>query len=93
MADPYEDFPHLSFDRPVDGVLRLTLDGPDLNAVDQHVHRELADVWPAIDHDPDTNVVAHPRRRPGLLRGRELRADPEHRRGPPGPHPRPPRSP
>ena len=57
MADPYQDFPHLSFDRPVDGVLRLTLDGPDLNAVDQHVHRELADVWPAIDHDPDTNVV------------------------------------
>ena len=56
-ADPYGSFPHLTFDRPADRVLRVTLDGPGLNAVDRHVHRELADVWPAIDHDPQTNVV------------------------------------
>jgi enoyl-CoA hydratase len=38
-------------------VLRLTLDAPGLNAVDQHVHRELADVWVTIDHDAETRVV------------------------------------
>ena len=26
----YDDFPHLQFDRPSDGVLRITLDGPGL---------------------------------------------------------------
>ena len=53
----YSDFPHLSFDRPEDGVLQITLDGPGLNAVDHDVHRELADVWLAVDRDPDTNVA------------------------------------
>src|SRR5256714_9544999 len=58
---PYDDFPHLTFERPADGVLRIVLDGPGLNAVDNDVHRELADVWLAVDRDPDTNVA--------LLRG------------------------
>jgi len=57
----YGGFPHLGFDRPADGVLRITLDAPNLNAVDLDVHRELADVWLAVDRDPDTNVA--------LLRG------------------------
>ena len=34
MADLYGGFPDLTFDRPSDGVLRITLDGPGLNAVD-----------------------------------------------------------
>jgi enoyl-CoA hydratase len=55
--DPYTAFPHLSFDRPSDGVLRITLAGPGLNAVDHDVHRELADVWLAVDRDPDTRVA------------------------------------
>ncbi len=38
-------------------MLRLTLDAPGLNAVDQHVHRELADVWLTIDDDAETRVV------------------------------------
>lgn len=59
--DPYADFPDLHFDRPADGVLRLTLDGPGLNAVDHAVHRQLADVWLAVDRDEETNVA--------LLRG------------------------
>src|SRR3954451_13449726 len=50
-------FPHLTFDRPFAGVLRITLDGPGLNAVDPQVHRELADVWLAVDRDDDTNVA------------------------------------
>ena len=57
MAENYEAFGHLRFDRPAEGVLRITLDGPGLNAVDHHVHRELADVWLAVDRDPDTNVA------------------------------------
>lgn len=57
MPDRYDAFPHLRLDRPSDGVLRITLDGPGLNAVDHDVHRELADVWLAIDRDPDTNVA------------------------------------
>jgi len=57
MADRYDDFPHLTFERPDDGVLRVVLDGPGLNAVDHEVHRELADVWLTIDRDPDVRVA------------------------------------
>jgi enoyl-CoA hydratase len=57
MTDRYADYPDLRFDRPSDGVLRVTLDGPGLNAVGQEVHRQLADVWRTIDRDPDTNVA------------------------------------
>ncbi|TMK84492.1 MAG: enoyl-CoA hydratase/isomerase family protein [Actinobacteria bacterium] len=54
----YSDtFPHLRFDRPADRVLRITLEGPGLNAVDPDMHRELADVWLAIDRDPDVDVA------------------------------------
>jgi enoyl-CoA hydratase len=59
--DRYRAFPDLTFDRPAPGVLRITLEGPGLNAVSHAVHRQLADVWLAIDRDPDTNVA--------LLRG------------------------
>jgi enoyl-CoA hydratase len=57
VSDPYGRFPHLRFDQPNDGVLRITLDGPGLNAVDHDVHRELADVWLAVDRDPEVNVA------------------------------------
>ncbi|MDQ1519490.1 MAG: enoyl-CoA hydratase [Actinomycetota bacterium] len=57
MHHSYDDFPNLRFDRPSPRVLRITLDGPGLNAVDHAVHRELADVWLAVDRDPDTNVA------------------------------------
>jgi enoyl-CoA hydratase len=59
--DRYEAFPDLTFDRPSDGVLRITLDGPGLNAVGPDVHRQLADVWLTVDRDDDTRVA--------LLRG------------------------
>jgi enoyl-CoA hydratase len=57
VLDRYEDFAHLKIDRPALGVLRITLDGPGLNAVDEHMHRELADIWVAVDRDAETNVV------------------------------------
>ncbi|MCU1351526.1 MAG: echA15, partial [Acidimicrobiales bacterium] len=57
MPDPYAPFPNLRFDRPADKVLRLTLDGPGLNAVTPELHRELAEVWLAIDRDPEVHVA------------------------------------
>jgi enoyl-CoA hydratase len=56
-----DDFPDLTFDRPAAGVLCITLDGPGLNAVGPDVHRQLADVWLAVDRDDETKVA--------LLRG------------------------
>ncbi|MBV8304608.1 MAG: enoyl-CoA hydratase/isomerase family protein, partial [Acidimicrobiia bacterium] len=57
VPDPYDTFPNLRFDRPADRVLRITLDGPGLNAVDHAMHRELADVWLAVDRDPGVDVA------------------------------------
>ena len=55
--DPYAAFPSLHFERPAAGVLRIVLDGPGLNAVGPDMHRELADVWLAVDRDPDVRVA------------------------------------
>lgn len=51
------DFPHLTFSRPSEGVLQITLEGPNLNAVGPEAHRELADVWIAVDRDPTVRVA------------------------------------
>jgi enoyl-CoA hydratase len=53
----YDAFDGLTIDRPEDGVLRITMDAPGLNAVDEAVHRQLADIWLAVDRDPDTRVA------------------------------------
>jgi enoyl-CoA hydratase/carnithine racemase len=57
MSDRYDAFPNLTFERPEAGVLKIVLSGPNLNAVTDEVHRELADVWLAVDRDPETNVA------------------------------------
>ena len=57
MTDRYTAFATLKFDRPAPGVLRLTLDGPNLNAVGPRMHGELADIWPVIDRDEQTRAV------------------------------------
>ena len=57
MTDLYGPFPALTFDRPAEGVLRITMDGPGLNAVSPAVHRQLADVWLSVDRDTDTRAV------------------------------------
>jgi enoyl-CoA hydratase len=61
MSDLYDACSGLTIDRPADGVLRITMDAPGLNAVDADVHRQLADVWLTVDRDPQTRVA--------LLRG------------------------
>src|SRR3954447_15696584 len=50
----YDDFDALTIDWPADGVLRITMDAPGLNAVNAAMHRQLADIWLAIDRDPET---------------------------------------
>jgi enoyl-CoA hydratase len=52
-----DDFPDLTFERPASGVVRIILDGPNLNAVGAEVHRQLADVWLAVDRDPEIRVA------------------------------------
>jgi enoyl-CoA hydratase len=61
MADAYAEFTDLTVDRPSDGVLRITLDAPGLNAVGPTAHAQLADVWRVVGRDADTRVA--------LLRG------------------------
>jgi enoyl-CoA hydratase/carnithine racemase len=57
VTDSYAGFTELRFDRPASGVLSITLDAPGLNAVGPAAHRQLADVWLAVDRDPETNVA------------------------------------
>ena len=56
-TDTYAAFPDLRFDRPADHVLRITLDGPGLNATGPAMHRQLAEVWLTVDRDPETRAV------------------------------------
>jgi enoyl-CoA hydratase len=54
----YDEFTSLEFDRPEQGILRITLRNTEkLNAVGHEAHAQLASVWQTIDRDPDTRVV------------------------------------
>ena len=53
----YDAFPSLRFERPEPGILRIVLDAPGLNAVGDRMHRDLADVWLAVDRDPEVRVA------------------------------------
>ena len=57
MPASYEEFPSLRVEPSADGVLRVVLDAPGLNSVGPQMHRDLADIWPVIDRDPDVRVV------------------------------------
>jgi enoyl-CoA hydratase len=61
VNDRYAEFSELVLDRPADGVLRITLDAPGLNAVGPAAHRELADIWRVVDRDSTVRAA--------LLRG------------------------
>ena len=47
------------FDRPAEGVLRVTMINPDnrMNAADERMHSELSEVWRDIDKDTETGAV------------------------------------
>jgi len=58
VTDRYVDYPSLQFSRPDDGVLEIVMSTPGrLNAAGHDMHRDLADVWLAVDRDPDTRVT------------------------------------
>jgi enoyl-CoA hydratase len=54
---PYASFDELAIDRPADGILRITLDAPGLNAVNAAAHGQLADIWPVFDRDDASRVA------------------------------------
>lgn len=54
----YEAYPSLLFDRRDNGVLVITINRPDrLNATDNVLHWELANVWRDVERDDATKVV------------------------------------
>lgn len=57
MPDTYRDFPSLRLEPGGNSVLQLVLDAPGLNSVGPQMHRDLADVWPAIDRDDTVRAV------------------------------------
>jgi enoyl-CoA hydratase len=58
MTDLAPSFPSLEFDRPEDGILVITMKAEGrLNAADASMHRDLAEVWRAVDVDPETRAV------------------------------------
>jgi enoyl-CoA hydratase len=57
MSDAYDRFTALRIERPEEAILRIVLDGPNLNAVGADAHQQLADIWPVIDRDPTVRAV------------------------------------
>ncbi len=58
MTELYANYERIRFDRPADGVLRLTLNRPErMNALDAQGHREITDVWRDVDRDPTVRAV------------------------------------
>jgi enoyl-CoA hydratase len=58
MTDRYARYQRLAFDRPSDGVLRVTMNNPErLNAADAVMHRELAEIWRDVDADDEVRCV------------------------------------
>ena len=59
MTDRYAAYQSLSFARPADRVLEITMGrgGEKLSTADARLHGELAAVWRTVDEDPDINAV------------------------------------
>jgi enoyl-CoA hydratase len=58
LTERYKQFDSLQFERPAIGVLRIVMSRPGrLNAADAAMHRELAEIWRAIDADPEVRSV------------------------------------
>lgn len=58
MTNTYNDYQTIAFDRPADGVLRLSLNRPERrNALDARGHHELTEVWRTIDSDDEVRAV------------------------------------
>lgn len=54
----YSDFEFLNFEHRPNGVLRVTIDRPEvMNATNARLHWELSKIWAVIDEDPQTKVA------------------------------------
>ncbi|MBN9620974.1 MAG: enoyl-CoA hydratase/isomerase family protein, partial [Actinobacteria bacterium] len=54
----YDQYEYLTFERPTDGVLLITINRPDrLNATNNRLHWELGNVWLDVDADDATRVA------------------------------------
>jgi enoyl-CoA hydratase len=54
----HDDFPDLKFDQRDDGVLVIVINKPDsMNATDESLHRQLADVWREVSRDTAVRVA------------------------------------
>ena len=57
-SDRYSRYAALGLSVPSDGILEIRIKGHGrANALDTHLHRELAEIWRDIDTDPDVRVV------------------------------------
>jgi enoyl-CoA hydratase/carnithine racemase len=58
MMDSYAQFQRLAFDWPHPRVLRVAMNRPErLNAADDIMHRELAEIWRVADSDPMVSAI------------------------------------
>ncbi len=58
MTDRYEKYTKFEFDRPVERVLRITLNNPKTyNSLDAVGHNHLTSIWRDLDEDPDISAV------------------------------------
>lgn len=58
MSDRYTQFTGLKFEHLDGGIVRIVMSTPGrLNAAGPEMHRDLANVWLEIDHDPDVRVA------------------------------------
>src|ERR1700736_3069393 len=58
MTSRYERYTRLAMDWPHPRVLRVTMNRPErLNAADEAMHAELAEIWRDIDSDPEISSV------------------------------------
>ena len=55
---PYAGFSRLTLNRHPDGILEIVMGAPGkLSTADHEMHRELAEIWRAVDADPDARVA------------------------------------
>jgi enoyl-CoA hydratase len=57
MLERYGRYERLQFDAPHPRVLRITMSNGRLNAADETMHRELAEIWRDVDADADVSAV------------------------------------
>jgi enoyl-CoA hydratase len=58
LTERYRQFDSLQFERPASGVLQVVMSNPGrLNAAGAAMHHDLAEVWRAIDVDPQVRSV------------------------------------